>query len=130
MDIMTQIRLIAVGGVMMMYGLALGAAVVLGRLLQRRERRQTALRAAVLEQLSPETQGRIEAHVHYSLFGHAALVNVRVKSCAPGEIWGLITRLSQGLSPDVRLLVCRADDLLSPVMLTVKPHLLPGRPST
>ena len=106
MDTMLQLRLVALGGILAMYGLALGMSIALGRLIRRRERHQTTLRAAVAQQVPLEIRDRIEAQVRCAYFGHKSLVRIIMGSCSAREVWGTITRLSEGLSPGVRILVC------------------------
>jgi hypothetical protein len=127
MDFMLQIRLIALGGFTTLYGLALGVGIVLSRLMHRRECRRSALHAAVVQQVPPEIRDRIETQVQYPYFGHRSLVNILMGSCSAEEVWRTITRLSESLSPKVRLLVYSTDMRLCPVTLTVKPSVRPPR---
>ena len=47
MDVMTQLRLMALGGLVLLYGLACGIAFGITALYKRRERRQPTMPAAV-----------------------------------------------------------------------------------
>ena len=129
MDVITQIRLLWLGGLGALYGVALGTVWLLGGWQHRREQRRSRLLESVRRQLPVALRDRIAMQIHDTMFGRRAVITVDMGHHAPEAWWSIVTGLSRNLSPDVRLLVCRTDVLHFPVTLAIKPGRQRGQPS-
>lgn len=123
------------GGFILIVALTFGPLVILIELLNRRDRRQSLLLAAVLRQFdSPDYRGRVAAQVRCGIFSGSSVVRVSMLAWSRDEIWDAITRLSQVLPPQIRVVVEGTLDPRSPFPFTVetkgwRPLLTPYRPS-
>jgi hypothetical protein len=106
MDVTTQIRLLWLGGIAVLFGVALGMALLLGRWQHRREQRRSMLLDSVYRQFPIELRGQISLQVHGAMFGRRAVITVDMRHHTPEAWWSLVTGLSRNLSPDIRRLVC------------------------
>ena len=122
MDVITQIRLFWLGGLAVLYGVALGTAVLLTGLLHRRAQRRSSLHGSVLRQFPLRLRDQITMQVRGTVWGRRAVIKLDMGSHSPEEWWPIVTRLCWKLPPDVRLLVCYADALSFPVRLSIKPR--------
>jgi hypothetical protein len=121
MDVTTQIRLLWLGGLGALYGLALGAAWLLSGWQHRRARRRSRLLESVRRQFPPEVRDQIAPQIRGTIYGRRAVITVDMGHHAPEAWCSIVTALSRNLSPDVRLLVYLTDARLITVTLTVKP---------
>jgi hypothetical protein len=121
MDVITQIRLLWLGGLAALYGLALGTALLLRGWLQRREQRRWRLLGRVRRQFPVELRNQLAIQVRGTAFGRRAVVELDMGSRSPEAWWPIVTGVSQHLSPDVRRLVCRTHALPFPVTLAIQP---------
>lgn len=104
----------------MVLALTLGTPLVWALLLNLRDRRQARLLHAVLDQVSsPDLRGRVAVRVRSSVLWPRSRVEVSVQ-----ELWELMTRLSERLSPRVRLELTGPADRILLATFTVE-----GRPS-
>ena len=75
------------------FGVALifGAVVILLTLLNRRDRRASRLRQAVLDQLAlPELRGRVGVHIQCAVFSRRRAVVVDLLAGMPQEVWNVL----------------------------------------
>jgi hypothetical protein len=107
MDVITQIRLLWLGGLGALYGVTLGAVWVLGGWQHRREQRRSQLLETVRGQFPAELRDQIALQVRGMMFGRRAVIMVDMRHLTPEAWWSIVTCLSRNLSPDVRRLVCR-----------------------
>jgi hypothetical protein len=121
MDVITQIRLLWLGGLGALCGIALGTVWLLACWQHRREQRRLRLLESVRRQFPVELRDQIAPQVRGTMFGRRAVITVDMGNYAPQAWWSLLTGLSRNLSPDVRLLVCRTDVLPFPITLAIKP---------
>jgi hypothetical protein len=121
MDVITQIRLLWLGGLGVLYGVALGAVWLLGGWQHRREQRRSRLLERVRRQFPVELRDQIALQVRGTIFGRRAVITVDMGNHAPEAWWSIVTGLSRNLSPDVRRLVCRTDARSFPVTLAITP---------
>jgi hypothetical protein len=105
MDIITQVRLLWLGGLGALYGVALGTVWLLGGWQHRQEQRRSRLLESVRRQCPVELRDQIALQVRGTMFGRRAVIMVDMGNHAPQAWWSLVTGLSRNLSPDVRLLV-------------------------
>jgi hypothetical protein len=90
----------------------LGPVVLLSVLLHGRDRREAALRAAVLRQLnSPDLRGLFSARVQSRSIGGDAVV-VDLWGCSREQVWNVMERLSVSLPAHVRVEVNGLSDCL------------------
>jgi hypothetical protein len=129
MDVITQIRLLWLGGLGALYGVALGTVWLLGGWQHRREQRRSRLLESVRRQFPVELRDQIAMQIRDTMLGRRAVITVDMGHHAPEAWWSIVTGLSRNLSPDVRLLVCRTDVLHFPVTLAIKPGRRRGQPS-
>jgi len=129
MEVTTQIRLLWLGGLAVLYGVACGTVLLLGGLLYRREQHRSRLLESLLREFPVELQDHIAIQVRGTMFGRRVVITVDMGHHAPEAWWSIVTGLSRRLSPDVRLLVCRTDALPFPVTLAIKPGRLRGQPA-
>lgn len=129
MDVITQIRLLWLGGLGALYGIALGTVWLLGRWQHRREQRRSRLLESVRRQFPVELRDQITMQIRSTMFGRRAVITVGMGHQAPEAWWSLVESLSRDLSPDVRRLVCRTDARPFPVTLTITPGRRRGQPS-
>lgn len=128
-------ELMKLGVIILFFGLTLSPLVGLLLLLNRRDRRQARVLGTVLEQLSsPDLRGRVAARVRSGLLSPKSVVTVDVAGCSREEIWDIMTRLSQRLSPQIRLEVSGPQDRCFLATFTVetlgwRPPLRPPQPS-
>ena len=121
MDVITQIRLLWLGGLGVLYGVALGTVWAPGGWQHCREQRRLRLLESVRRQFPVDLRDQIAMHIRGTMFGRRAVITVDIGHHAP-EVWrSIVAGLSGDLSPDVRLLVCRADARLFPVTFAIKP---------
>jgi hypothetical protein len=129
MDVITQIRLLWLGGLGALYGVALSTVWLLGGLIHRREQRRSRLLESVRRQFPVELRDQIAIQICGAMFGGRAVITIDMGRHAPESWWSTMTDLSQNLSPNVRLLVCSTDARPFPVTLTIKPGRQRGTPS-
>ncbi len=109
----------------MVLALTLGTPLVWALLLNLRDRRQARLLHAVLDQVSsPDLRGRVAVRVRSGVLWPRSRVEVSVLSWSVQELWDLMTRLSERLSPRVRLELTGPADRILLATFTVE-----GRPS-
>jgi hypothetical protein len=83
-----------------------GPVVVLLSLLNRRDRRTSQLRDAVLAQLPLyELRGLVGIQVHSGVLTRRSVVRLDMLACTCDQIWDAVLRLSRMLPPHVRLAV-------------------------
>jgi hypothetical protein len=121
MDVTTQIRLLWLGGLGALCGVALGTVWLLGGWQHRRALRRSRLLESVRRQFPVGLRDQIALQIRGTMFGRRAVITVDMGHHVPEAWWSIVTGLSRNLSPDVRLLVCRADARLFPVTFAIKP---------
>lgn len=105
----------------MVFGLTGSPLVVLLILLNRRDRRESALLGAVLAEFaSPEFRGRIATQIRCSLLARRIVVRVQMLDGSRDEIWDALMRLARRVPPSVRLVVEGNMDADSPAPFTVE----------
>jgi hypothetical protein len=119
MDVITQIRLLWLGGLAALYGVALGTVWLLGGWQHRREQRRARLLARLRRQFPVELRDQIALQVRGTRFGRRAVLTVDLGHQAPEAWWSSVADLSRNLSPDVRRLVCYMDAPPCPVTLAI-----------
>jgi hypothetical protein len=129
MDVITQIRLLWLGGIGALYGVVLGTVWVLGGLQHRREQRRSRLLESVRGQFPAGLRDQIALQIHGMMFGRRAVIMVDMGHHAPEAWWSVVTGLSRNVSPDVRRLVCRTDAWPFSVTLAIAPGRRRGQPS-
>jgi hypothetical protein len=83
-----------------------GPVVVLLSLLNRRDRRTSQLRDAVLSQLPLyELRGLVGIQVHAGVLTRRSMVRLDMLACTCDQIWDAVLRLSRMLPPHVQLAV-------------------------
>jgi hypothetical protein len=122
MDVITQIRLLWLGGLGALCGIALGTVWLLDGWQHRREQRRSRLLERVRRQFPVELRDQIAMQIRGTMFGRRAVITVDMGHHAPEAWWSIVTGLSLNLLPDVRRLVCRMDARLFPVTLAITPH--------
>jgi hypothetical protein len=120
MDVITQIRLLWLGGLGALYGVALGTVRLLGGWQHRREQCRSRLLESVRRQFPVELRDQIAVQIRSTMFGRGAVITVDMALHAPEAWWSIVAGLSGNLSPDVRRLVCRTDARHFPVALAIK----------
>lgn len=129
MDELTQIKLMVLGAWIILAVLTFGPSLGYSWLLDLRDRRQSRLRATVLEQLGPSpARDRVEVRVHGALLSRRSIVTLDMRACSHEEIWDTIARLSQSLPPHARLVVDGMTNRQLPVTLTVRTREALSRP--
>jgi hypothetical protein len=129
MDVITQIRLLWLGGLGALYGVALGTVWLLSGWQHRREQRRSRLLESVRRQFPVKLRDQIVMQIRGTMFGRRAVITVDIGHPAPEAWWSIVAGLPGNLSPDVRLLVCRADARHFPVTLAIKPGRRRGQPA-
>jgi hypothetical protein len=129
MDVITQIRLLWLGGLGALYGVALGTVWLLGRWQHRREQRRSRLLERMQRQFPIELRDQMTMQSRGTMFGRRAVIMVDRRNHTPEAWWSIVTGLSRNLSPDVWRLVCRTDARPFPVTLAIKPRRLRGQPA-
>jgi hypothetical protein len=129
MDVITQIRLLWLGGLGALYGVVLGTAWVLGGWQHRREQRRSRLLESVRGQFPAELRDHIALQIRGMMFARRAVIMVDMGHHAPEAWWSIVTGLSRNLSLDVRRLVCRTDAWPFSVTLAITPGRRRGQPS-
>ena len=120
-----MLGLMQLGGLLAMIAMTYGPVVGLLGLLNRRDRRESAILGSVLTQFaSPNFRGRIAAEVRCALFSRRSVVKVNALACSREEIWDAIARLSRSLPSRVRLVIHATGDPELPAAFTVE---IPGR---
>lgn len=123
------------GGLLIGISFTLGPVVLLMGLFNLRDRRESALRTVVLQQVnSRDLRGLIAVRIRSALFSRRSLVTLDMRACSRDQIWDVITRLSQRLPPRVRLVVDGRVDQDLPATFMVEtaggqPLCRPARPS-
>lgn len=98
--------MIQLGALVLWLGLALSPVLVPVLLLNRRDRKESALLGALSDQLSaPDLRGRIAVRVRGALLGRAGVVALDMRDCSRDEVWEVMTRLSRSLPSHARLVV-------------------------
>lgn len=98
--------LMGIAGFLMVFGLTSGPLVGLLFLLNRRDRRESALRGAVLSEFaSPEFRGRVATDVRSALLAGPSVVRVEILGGSRDEMWEALMRLALRVPPSVRLVV-------------------------
>lgn len=111
MDLMTQLKLMVLAGWAALAALALGTALGVTWLLERRERRRSTLLDRVSQLLaSDELRRRVGISVRGVLLSWTSVVTLDMRACSRDEIWETTTCLSRDLGPGVRLVVLGALD--------------------
>ncbi|HSF32623.1 MAG TPA: hypothetical protein VLK82_19395 [Candidatus Tectomicrobia bacterium] len=129
MDVTTQIRLLWLGALGALYGIALGTVWLLGGWQHRRLQRRSRLLEGVRRQFPVELRDQIALQVRGTMFGRKADITVDMGHHAPEAWWSIVVGLSGNLSLDVRRLGCRMDARLFPVTLGITPGRRRGQPS-
>jgi hypothetical protein len=129
MDVMTQIRLLWLGGLGVLYGVALGTVWVLVGWQHRREQRRSRLMESVRGQFPAELRDQIALQIRGMLFARRAVIMVDMGLQAPEAWWSIVAGLSRNLSPDVRRLVYRTGARPFAVTLAITPGRRRGQPS-
>jgi hypothetical protein len=129
MDVITQIRLLWLGGLAALYGVALGIVWLLGGWQHRREQRRSRLLARMRRQFPVELRDQMILQIRGTMLGRRPVITVDMGPHAPEAWWSIVTGLSQNLSPDVRQLVCRTNARPFPVTLAITPGRRRGQPS-
>jgi hypothetical protein len=129
MDVITQIRLLWLGGLGALYGVTLGTVWLLGGWQHRREQRRSRLLESVRRQFPVELRDQIALQVRGTMLGRRAVITVDMGSHAPEAWWSIVAGLSRNLSPDVRRLVCSTDARPFPATLAITPGRRRGQPS-
>jgi hypothetical protein len=129
MDVITQVRLLWLGGLGALYGVALGTVWLLGGWQHRHEQRRSRLLERVQRQFPVELRDQITMQSRGTMFGRRAVIMVDMGNHAPEAWWSIVTGLSRNLSSDVWRLVCRTDALPCPVTLAIKPRRRRGQPA-
>jgi hypothetical protein len=128
MDVITQIRLLWLGGLGVLSGVALGTVWVLGGWQHRREQRRSRLLESVRGQFPAELRDQIAFQIRGMTFGRRAVIMVDVGHHSPEAWWSIVTGLSRNLSHDVRRLVYRTGARPFPVTLAITPGMCRGQP--
>ena len=116
--------LIQLGGLLVMIAMTYGPVIGLLGLLNRRDRRESAMLGSVLKQFAfPSFRGRIAAEVRCALFSRRSVVKVNALACSRDEIWDAIARLSRSVPSRVRLVIHATGDPELPAAFTVE---IPG----
>ena len=116
-----MLGLMQLGGLLAMIAMTYGPVVGLLGLLNRRDRRESAMLGSVLTQFaSLNFRGRIAAQVRCALFSRRSVVKVNALSCSRDEIWDALARLSRSLPPRVRLVIHVTGDPEFPPTLTIE----------
>jgi hypothetical protein len=129
MDVITQIRLLWLGGLGALCGIALGTVWLLACWQHRREQRRLRLLESVRRQFPVELRDQIAMQIRSTMFRRGAVITVDMGHHAPEAWWSIVAGLSGNLSPDVRRLVCRTDARHFPVALAIKRARRRGQPS-
>ncbi|HXH10254.1 MAG TPA: hypothetical protein VNP04_10895 [Alphaproteobacteria bacterium] len=124
MDVITQIRLLWLGGFAILYGLALGTALLLQSLQRRAEERRRRLLDNVKRQLPSRLRDQILMQVGGMALRRGAVIRLDMGEQAPEEWWPIVTRVLPQLAPEIRALVCYADTLPCPLRLSMEPQSL------
>ena len=80
-----------------MHGVVYGSLLLVLMLLNRRDRRDAALRATIGECLPRELDGMVAVSVRLALWGTRARVMLDMESCDPPHTWQVIERLGPRL---------------------------------
>lgn len=116
-----MLGLMQLGGLLMTIAMTCGPVVGLLGLLNRRDRRESAMLASVLKQFaSTNFRGRIAAQVRCALFSRRSVVKVYALAFSREEIWDAIARLSRNLPPRVRLVINATGGPEFPAAVTVE----------
>ena len=121
MEVITQIRLLWLGGLAVLYGLALGTALLLQSLQRRAEQRRYRLLDNVQRQLPSPLRDQIPMQVCGMAFRRSAVIRLDMGERAPEEWWPIVTRVFPQLTPEIRGLVCSSDTLPCALRLSIKP---------
>ncbi len=124
-------ELIEIGGALAVVALTMGPVVLWAALLNLRDRRQARLRSSVLALISSrDLLGRLALRVQSGLLRRKSVVTVHILGGSESELWEILTRLAQRLSPRLRLELTGQMDGLIPATLTVQTTARPfPRPS-
>jgi hypothetical protein len=128
MDVITQIRLLWLGGLGVLSGVALGTVWLLGGWQHRREQRRSRLLESVRGQFPAELREQIALQIRGMRFGRRAVIMVDMGHHAPEAWWSIVTGLSRNFSSDVRRLVCHTGARPFPVTLAITPGRRRGQP--
>jgi hypothetical protein len=121
MDVITQIRLVWLGGLGALYRVALGTVWLLGEWQHRREQRRSRLLERVRWQFPVELRDQIALQVRGMMLGRRAGIIADMGHHAPAAWWSIVAGLSRNLLPDVRRLVFHTDARPCPVTLAITP---------
>ena len=100
---MTVEKLLTLGMSLVMLGLTISSPALWLVLLNRRDRRQAAIRSTILDQMgSRDLRGRVAVQVCYGLLSHRSVVTVNVLATSRNEVWEILTRLARHISRHVR----------------------------
>jgi hypothetical protein len=119
MDVVTQIRLLWLGGLSALMGVALGTVWLLGRWQHRRELRRSRLLESVRRQFPAELRDQIALQVRGTMLGRRVVITVDTGHYAPEASWSMVAGLSLNLLPDVGRLVCSINARSFPVTLVI-----------
>lgn len=119
--------LIQLTGAFVAMALTLGPVVLWAALLNLRDRREARLLQSVLAEVcSRDLLGRVAVRVRSGVLRRRSVVAVHILGGARSELWEILTRLAQRLSPRVRLELTSQMDGFVPATLTVQAR--PARP--
>jgi hypothetical protein len=121
MDVITQIRLLWLGGLGTLSGVALCTAWLLGVWQHRREQRRSHLLESVRWQFPVELRDQVALQVHGTMLGRRVVITVDMGHYAPEAWLSIIAGLSRSLLPDVRQLVCSLDAPPFPITVSLTP---------
>lgn len=108
---MMESGLVKLGALVVGIALTVGPVLAWAMLLNLRDRREARLLSAVAPHVnSRDLRGRIAVRVRSGVLSPRSAVTLHLLAYSPGEIWELMTRLAQCLSPHVRLEVSRPQD--------------------
>jgi len=94
------------GGVLGVIAMTYGPVVLLLGLLNLRDRRESRLLGAVLNQFAArDFRGRLAVQVRCALLSPRGVVTVALRACSRDEVWEAVARVSRSLPPQVRLVV-------------------------
>lgn len=99
-------ELMQLGGVLGVIAMTYGPVVLLLGLLNLRDRRESRLLGAVLNQFAArDFRGRLAVQVRCALLSPRGVVTVALRACSRDEVWEAVARVSRSLPPQVRLVV-------------------------
>ena len=107
------------------HGVVYGLLLLVLMLLNRRDRRDAALRATIGECLTRELSGMVAVSVHVALWGTGARVTLDMECCDVPHTWQVIERLGPRL-PRGTTLAVNAPTLLADCGTSIRVVATPG----